>query len=262
MSSFIPRWSFGAMVVVTLLGAGLVACSDDSSAPAQNKVFRGPQVSVGGGMAWSEMVFDSADELQELSVVFTEDALTNLPPTLPNSEFIIPMPTQAPASNYDHLGINWQPQGHPPPMVYTVPHLDVHFYLIGMAARDAMTPADPGFVAKVTKAPAAGEAPPNYVADPLGIPRMGAHWTDQSSHEFHGSPFTSTMVYGFYDGKMIFLEPMMTKAFLESKPNQTKNIQVPAKYPAPGRYPTAYRVSHDATAREYHVTLQSFVTRS
>jgi len=70
------------------------------------------------------------------------------------------------------------------------------------------------------------------------------------------------MVYGFFDGKMIFIEPMMTKAFLESKPNETKVMKVPGKYPAPGRYPTAYKVAHDATAKEYRVTLQSFATRN
>ena len=70
------------------------------------------------------------------------------------------------------------------------------------------------------------------------------------------------MVYGFYDGKMVFIEPMMTKAFLDSKPNETKALKVPAKYPTPGRYPTSYRVAYDATAKEYHVTLLSFQSRS
>ena len=90
---------------------------------------------------------------------------------------------------------------------------------------------------------------------------MSAHWTDRSSHEFHGSPFTNTMVYGFYDGKMIFLEPMMTKAFLESKPNETKAISVPAKFPKPGSYPTSYRVASDATTKQIRVELTAFKVR-
>lgn len=261
MSGTISQWSVPVAVACAVTVASLAACGDEASAP-ENRTFRGPQVAVGAGMAWSEMVFDSAEELQELSVVFTEGALNNLPATLPNTEFIIPMPTQAPATVYNHIGINWQPNGHPPPMVYTVAHFDVHYYLVSMSARDAMTPADPAFAAKAVKAPAAGEAPPSYVGDPQGVPRMGTHWTDPTSHEFHGSPFTNTMIYGFYDGRMVFLEPMMTKAFLETKPNETKALKVPAKYPAPGRYPTSYRVAFDATAREYRVTLLGMQTRS
>lgn len=261
MSGTIAQRSVRVAAACVATAVALVACGDDTAAP-ESSIFRGPQVAVGAGMAWSEMVFDSSEELKELSVVFTEGALTNLPTTLPNTEFIIPMPTQAPATVYNHIGINWQPNGHPPPMVYTVPHFDVHYYVVSMSARDAMTPADPSFAAKAVKAPAADEAPPSYVSDPQAIPRMGTHWSDPTSHEFHGSPFTNTMIYGFYDGRMTFLEPMMTKAFLETKPNETKALKVPAKYPAPGRYPTSYRVVYDATSKEYRVTLQGMQTRS
>jgi hypothetical protein len=31
--------------------------------------------------------------------------------------------------------INWMPEGHPSPMVYTVPHFDFHFYMIPNAER-------------------------------------------------------------------------------------------------------------------------------
>jgi hypothetical protein len=237
------------------------ACSDETAAPA-NRTFKSPAVVVGGGMARSELVFNGADELESISVVFTEGALTNLPATLPNTEFIIPLPTGTPTTVFNHLGINWQPNGHPPPVVYTHPHFDVHFYLIPISARDAMTPADPAFAAKATKVPLAEETPARYLADPQGIPRMGTHWTHQDSHEFHGQLFTNTMVYGFYDGKMIFIEPMMTKAFLESRPNETKTMSLPARYPAPGRYPTAHKVSYDDAAKEYRVELIMFVTRS
>ncbi|MCC6772107.1 MAG: DUF5602 domain-containing protein [Gemmatimonadaceae bacterium] len=261
MSGRIQRWTAGvsATCVTTLIA--MSGCGDSATAPRE-ETFRGPQVAVGAGMAWSEMVFDTSHELAGLSVVFTEGALSNLPPTLPATEFIIPMPSQAPATVYNHIGINWQPQGHPPPMVYTVPHFDVHFYLISMSARDAIVPADPAYVAKLLRAPTAEETPAGYSPDAMGIPRMGNHWADLSAHEFHGSPFTSTMIYGFYDGKMVFIEPMTSKAFLESKPDETIALKVPAKYPQPGRYPTNYRVAYDATTKEYRVTLQSFQTRS
>ena len=242
---------------VTLIA--LVACGEDAT---ESKVrnYVSPAVAVGAGMARSELVFDSGNKLRSVSVVFSEGALNSLPAA--TTEFIIPLPTDAPGTAINHLGINWQPTGHPPPMVYTVPHFDVHYYLVPISARDAMVPSDPNFAAKATKAPTAEEAPPGYVADAFGIPRMGTHWTDPTSHEFHGSAFTSTLVYGYFDGKMIFLEPMMTKAFLESKPNETKAIRPPARYPAPGQYPTNYRIAHDATAKEYRIELLDFVARN
>ncbi|MBK8247638.1 MAG: DUF5602 domain-containing protein [Gemmatimonadetes bacterium] len=260
MSGVFPPWSLRVAATCAVAAAMLGACGDETSAPRRT-TYRGPQVAVGAGMAWTEAVFGSSEELEELSVVFDEGALRNLPPTLPNTEFIIPMPTQAPTTVYRHIGINWQPSGHPPSMVYTVPHFDVHYYLISMSERDAMTPADPTFAAKAAKAPPPGEAPPNYRQDPMAIPRMGSHWGDSTANEHHGSPFTSTMIYGFYDGRMIFIEPMMSKAFLESKPNETKALKIPAKYPAPGRYPTSYSVAFDPTTKEYRVSLLGMQTR-
>jgi hypothetical protein len=125
-----------------------------------------------------------------------------------------------------------------------------------------MTPADPQFAQKATRAPATGAAPEGYVADAFGIPRMGTHWTDRTSHEFHGQAFTNTMVLGFYDARLVFFEPMMTKAFLESHPDATKTIALPAQVPAPGAYPTTYRVRYDNAAAEYRVELLDFVNRN
>ena len=33
----------------------------------------------------------------------------------------------------DHVVINWEAVGHPPPKVYDVPHFDFHFYLVKRA---------------------------------------------------------------------------------------------------------------------------------
>jgi hypothetical protein len=173
---------------------------------------------------------------------------------------VISIPSDAPATVYDHIGLNWQPEGHPPPRVYTHPHFDVHFYLISRAERDQITPADPEYEAKIAAQPSAEETPPRYAPDPEGVPRMGTHWTNIDSHEFHGSTFTNTMVYGFYDAKMVFIEPMVTRAFLLSRPDDTKTIQVPERYPARGRYPRAYTVRYDATTDNYRVELHTFAS--
>jgi len=79
--------------------------------------------------------------------------------------------------------------------------------------------------------------------------------------EFRGAPFASTFVYGFFDGGMIFLEPMMTRTFLLSRPDTTIAIATPARYPKPGAYPTAYAYKYDVATRERRIELRGFVQR-
>jgi Domain of unknown function (DUF5602) len=248
-----------AAVAAACIAALVLSCRDSTSPATQTLI--GPDVSVGSGIAHTEVVFDG-DVVTAANVVFTEAALTNLPATLPGSEFLLPLPTGAPATVFNHVTLNWNPQGHPPPMVYTVPHFDVHYYFISPAQRSTMTPADPAFAAKAALAPPADQIPPNYVADRQPVPMMGTHYTDATSQEFHGQPFTNTLVYGFYQGAMIFIEPMFSKAFVDTQPMETRAIPVPAKYPAAGRYPTSYTVSHDAAAKVYRISLTGFVTRN
>ena len=91
---------------------------------------------------------------------------------------------------------------------------------------------------------------------------MGLHWTDTKSSEFSGQPFTNTFIYGSWDGQYIFLEPMITKAYLESHPvNATKNIPQPAQWSKAGSYPTTYTVNYDATAKEFRITLGGLIKR-
>ena len=145
--------------------------------------------------------------------------------------------------------------------IYTTPHFDVHFYTITAQQRDAITPADPAFAAKTARQPAADALPPGYALDPAAIPRMGVHSGASSAPEQQGAPFATTFVYGFYDGSMIFLEPMMTRAFLLARPDTTIQIATPARYPRPGAYPTRYAYKYDAVARERRIELREFVQR-
>jgi len=146
--------------------------------------------------------------------------------------------------------------------IYTTPHFDVHFYTITPQQRDAITPADPAFAAKTARQPSADALPPGYTLDPAAVPRMGVHAAASNGSEFQGAPFASTFIYGFYDGGMIFLEPMMTRALLLSRPDTTMSIATPARYPKPGAYPTSYGYKYDASARERRIELRGFVQRN
>lgn len=94
-----------------------------------------------------------------------------------------------------------------------------------------------------------------------GVSGMGAHWIDPVSHEFHGHDFTHTFIWGSYDGRFIFIEPMITKAFLESKPQVSVPLKLPTEYERSGYYPTSYAIRYDATTRAYTVALEGLTLR-
>ncbi len=73
--------------------------------------------------------------------------------------------------------------------------------------------------------------------------------------------FSHTFIYGAYDGRLIFLEPMVSHAFLSSRPQQCRPIRPPKVYAAAGYYPTTYCVRYDAASATYRVTLEGLVHR-
>jgi hypothetical protein len=96
---------------------------------------------------------------------------------------------------------------------------------------------------------------------------MGVHWLDVRWPELQGmlgkpeahEPFTRTFIYGSWDGRFTFYEPMITLAHLMSKPDETIPVPQPAKFSGEGWYPTAYRIVYDAQAREFRVGLTGLV---
>lgn len=176
-------------------------------------------------------------------------------------DYTFALPAEAAAHTpYTHVVVGWNPSGHPPTQ-YLTPHLDVHFYQITPAARDLIVPSDPQFTAKLASQPAAALIPAHYVMTPGGVPRMGAHWSDTTAPEASGQPFTSTFIYGSYDGAFIFAEPMIATAYLQTVSNVTLPIGLPQRYATPGNYPTAYKLAHDTASNEYQVSLEGFVAR-
>ncbi len=228
----------------------------------------GTPVKVGDGMARTYVVLDakSGQAPVELGIALDEKALDGLPTDGMMYAFDLPLPAQAPAP-YQFAELDWNPHGHVPPGVYTVPHFDFHFYMISPAARDAIDPANPNFAAEASNLPSGDLVPPFYVVPgppaAVAVPHMGVHWSDVRSPELQAllgnpagyQPFTKTFIYGSWNGSFTFLEPMVTREYLLSHPDATAPISVPARYAQPGSYPTAYRVTYDPQAKEYRVAL-------
>lgn len=271
---FARRATLGAALVGAV---GIVSgCSDESTSPASPRVVYGVSQNIGGGTARTFVALDAAGKPSSVGVALTEAAMNNLPstPNAPSPSALmlnLALPTDAPATGFDHVMLDWNPQGHEPDHVYTLPHFDFHFYQVDEATVMSIMPTDPQYAAKAAALPAAAFVPNGYVAastlanitpGAAAVPMMGLHWLDVASPELQpppaGKTFTETFIYGSWNGKFIFLEPMITKAYLESLKNtagMSRNIGAPTQVAKAGYYPSKYSIAYDATAKEYRITL-------
>ncbi len=231
----------------------------------------GSAVRLGNGFARSYVVVDGmAGEAIELGVAIDAAAFENLPQGPEPTMLHLALPPQAPEP-FEFVMVDWNPQGHEPVSVYTLPHFDFHFYTIDHQDLLRIDPESPTFVTEANNLPAPEFVPEHYIAlAPPGeqpaaaaVPQMGVHWLDVRSPELQamlGNPqgfqaFTRTFIYGSWDGEITFYEPMITLAHLMSKPDEVIEIPRPLKYSAEGRYPTSYRITYDEGAHEYHIAL-------
>jgi len=103
-------------------------------------------------------------------------------------------------------------------------------------------------------------------AAPATVPMMGLHWIDGSATALHGQSFASTFFWGSYDGQFIFIEPMITKSYIESTRTVAGNsiimpLKPPTKYQRAGYFPGRYSITWDAKTKEYRIALDGLVRR-
>jgi hypothetical protein len=214
---------------------------------------------LGDGTVRAYVVLDGQEIPQEVGVIVTAAALRNLPPN--NLAIVVPLPPQVTATAIDHITVDWQPHGHRPEPIYGSSHFDIHAYLISPQQRDAIT-AQGSDLEKAYKTPADELIPVGYVLAPDSAePRMGAHWINPTAEEFQGDPhgFSHTLIYGFYDGVMTFVEPMVTLDFLNGQTTVEQEFARPERYGQPGLYPTRYRITYHPETQEHRVALLGFV---
>ncbi len=224
--------------------------------------FYGPVVQMGNGhlRSWINITRDDNIPLA-IGIEFTGPSLNNLPTDPLNfaaNTFVLKLHQKAKdVTPYDHIMVNWEPTGHEPPGIYDVPHFDMHFYKISVAERLAITGV-PGL------APPAGYLPAAYVIQAATVPQMGTHWIDPSSPELPPtlSPFTYTFIYGSNNGKTIFNEPMITRAFMLSGASVSKAFPQPLLFtPNNTYYPTVYKIWKNTENDRHYVALTDFVWR-
>ena len=279
-----PRRSYNRLRIgigVALVSlVGLAASGALEARPLKARVVYGNAKSLGNGSARVFVTLDAHKRPASIGVAITESAMTGLPmnpvpPSPSAATLILDLPKEAKSSGYDHVMLDWNPNGHEPDQVYTHPHFDFHFYTISEKEQMSIMPTAPDFENRASRVPDAKFAPPGYVAAhtlmnasaaAATIPMMGLHWIDGGAHELHGQMFTTTFLWGSYDGKFIFIEPMITKAYIESAKTAPSNelvmaLGAPAKYQRAGYYPAAYAVRYDPAAKEYRISLDGLAER-
>ncbi|PKL86202.1 MAG: hypothetical protein CVV22_03320 [Ignavibacteriae bacterium HGW-Ignavibacteriae-1] len=240
--------------LIALFAIVLVSCSDDATNTSKAGTFYSETKALGNGNAKSFVELDNSGNPASIGIVFSQTSLDGLGDQM--SELVLPVPAQAGPTNVKHITVDWNPMGHEPPGIYDVPHFDMHFYMIDEVTRDGISGMGEDS-AKAHKMPEADYIAEGYMVPPpsVVIPKMGLHAIDMTSPEINGGTFTETFIYGYYDGKMHFYEPMITIEYLKTKPNLDKAIKKPAKYPAAGWYPSKLNITFNESTKEYIVKL-------
>lgn len=265
------RRALTAVGIVGGIGVALAAGSGWAvgGEAARNGVQYGDPVPMGDGTARVYIELRDGAPV-ELGIALSEDAMSGLPThhtpgglELEPGHMMFfetpPMPATNPTP-FRSVLLGWNPGGHEPPGVYDVPHFDFHFFTEEESFWRAIDRADPEFDAKAARHPSGAYAPEGYFAIPGGVPMMGTHWVDPSTPELNGQPFTKTLLFGSWDGKLTFVEPMITKAYLETRPDYAQPLPIPASDEA-GWRPGGYRIRFDPVAREWRIALTDFVWR-
>lgn len=192
-------------------------------------------------------------------------------PTVPGNPFVF-------------QSLFWNPMGHSPLGVYSVPHFDFHFY---MTAPETVASIMPGpcmglhpeaFSAATMPIPeqcwpgsAAAQSsagpPAMYLNMGAVVPFMGNHLIDVAAPEFGfmmngGAPsgFNYSWIYGTYNGSITYFEPMLAFDWLLDEPSFCQPIPgQPAGYSTPGLYPTTYCILTDTDEGMLRVELRDFV---
>jgi hypothetical protein len=183
-------------------------------------------------------------------------------PPVPAANLTLPEAAQQ-ATGLKHMTIFWESMGHPPGP-YLTPHFDFHFYTVSGEERTAMDCAD---LSKPAELPTGYSLPDVALPPPMAamtgaatlvglcVPQMGMHSLLTSELE-STSPFRGTMVVGFYKGKPIFVEPMITQVMLREKNPFT--LPIPSIPGMVGNYPHSFRAEYDEAQKAYRFVFADF----
>jgi hypothetical protein len=253
--------------VTALAGCSAESTQSSSTTPSDSGTFSGPSQELGNGTAKTYVTLNDGGEPTEVGLRLTPTALEGLPQS--GATLMIDFPDQAADTAFDHVMLNWNPQGHEPPELFGRPHFDFHFDMLDMATMEAINPADAAYAAKAEHLPEAKYVPQDYAVAPgppvaaQAVPNMGVHLVDSSDASLVPGEydFTQIIINGVWDGRYTFIEPMITRDWLMTGPSLEQPLKQPEAYQETGYYPTTYAVDVDQKTEEYVVSLGGLTMR-
>ena len=256
------RYSCRIAIAVFALGAG--SCARDI--PVVETKGECAQVYNAAVCLWSRMQGDRVVEVgADVPLAVVENAAADHEMSWPPvARAILPLaPAASKQTGLTHLTTYWEAEGHPPGP-YLTPHFDFHFYTVPPAERTAMDCKDLSKPAAL----AAGYALPDVTLPPpmaamtgvptligLCVPQMGMHSLLASEMQ-STALFRGTMVIGYYKGKSIFIEPMLTRAMLMEM--KSFDLAIPSIPGMTGVYPHTFHATYDAQSKSYRFAFSGF----
>jgi hypothetical protein len=285
---------FAALLAASILAVGAVSVPFFSNGGDRPRALHGAAVKVGEGEARTFVELGSDGRPRVVGVTFDEGALRGLPSKMNNTsrcfdkngdgtlshgecmgdyQFTLAMPagTADLELPFKYATVNWNPEGHmePAPSVWSAAHYDFHFFIVEPALIDAIGTGpcaeliDCDDFKRASVPLPKHHQPEGYIDVGAAVAAMGNHLIDSTDPEVADPArgFSSTFIYGAFDGKLIFLEPMVSHKLLASRPNRCSPVRGPQNFATTGYYPTSYCVRYDAATSSYRVTLEGMEYR-
>ena len=241
------------LTLIVFASITLTSCKEETTEPSKEGKYLGSKIKMGNDSVQSFVELNAAGDPVVLGVLLSSKSMQGLPADPMGTKFRIDLPATAPVAPYSFIEVGWNPGGHPPPGVYDKPHFDFHFYMEPNTVIDAISVPP---LKDVT--PIGSEFLPfGYASDSSVVPKMGVHWVDVNSDEFTPKGFSQTFIWGTYKGKVNFLEPMITKAFLDTKPDTGIALKQPTGFQKSGYYPKYLDIHYNAATDFYEVELET-----
>lgn len=284
----------GLAVALGLTAVALAPRADSTPPSAAPTSLRGPDVAVGNGTAHTFVDLGPHGEPRTLGIALTEAALTGLATRMNTTSRCFDKNDDGTVAHGECLGdyqadlvlpaaaadlrlpvtwatVNWNPEGHmePAPPVWSAAHFDFHFFIAerslieGIRSGPCAEFIDCEDFTRASVPLPERHVPADYVDVGAAVAGMGNHLVDALDPELADPTlgFSRTFIHGAYDGKLIFLEPMVSHAYLSSRPDECTPLRTPRAYAVAGYYPTGYCVRYDDETASYRVTLEGLTYR-
>lgn len=247
-----------ASCTVGIIIAGLVACGGERVVEGEcQNVFEG-DICTWGTMAGGDVVeFGATVPVASVENAPMEGEMVFPPPFVA----VVALPEEvAAATGFNHLGVNWELFGHPPELWLT-PHFDFHFYTVAPESVQAIDCTDPRKPARLPNQYTLPdlEIPGIGVLLAACVPGMGMHAVLESELT-ETDPFGSSMLVGYYEEDLIFLEPMIAKAKLMQEQSFPMDIPAVPNLGPNVKWPTSFEAVYDAESRSYRFVFSGFST--